>query len=43
MQNLHVIHDDIALHKSHLITYIHFKKTGRDQRKSPFGELSSRP
>lgn len=29
--NLHIIHDDIALHKSGWLTYIEDKKTGRDQ------------
>jgi hypothetical protein len=42
MQNLHVIHDDIALHKSPPVTYIDFKKTGRDQRKRS-GPSAARP
>ncbi|KQV31075.1 hypothetical protein ASE23_07230 [Rhizobium sp. Root73] len=33
MRNLHVIHDDIALHKSPSVTYLVLKKTERDQRK----------
>jgi hypothetical protein len=40
--NLHIIHDDIALHKSGLFTYIEDKKTGRDQRERS-GPSAARP
>jgi len=33
LQNPHIIHDDIALHKSPVSSYIELKKTERDQRK----------
>jgi len=42
MQNLHIIHDDIALHKSQSAAYIEIKKTGRDQRKRS-GPSAARP
>jgi hypothetical protein len=40
--NLHIIHNDIALHKFGLVTYIEDKKTGRDQRKRS-GPSAARP
>ncbi|WP_139093190.1 hypothetical protein [Pararhizobium polonicum] len=42
MRNLHIIHDDIALHKFRPQSYIEFKKTERDRRKRS-GPSAARP